>query len=267
LAIARQIAADLSQPTLQWLATWIQVGPALLRGRLDEAERQIDEALELGQATGQPDADVMSVSQRFLVRLEQERLAEVEDAVSTVCDRYPGLPGFGLFLARIYWETGREEEARRIFERFAASSFDLPRDPTWLMFMMAAADLAADLNDVNSCRLVDQLLAPYPQVFSVAGGVTHGCVAYYLGRLTTALGRLDDAENHLRYAAGVYRRIDAPAWAGRTHVALARILLARRGRPDIDRARALLTEQLATARALGLANVERRPAALLQESG
>jgi hypothetical protein len=55
----------------------------------------------------------------------------------------------------------------------------------------------------------------------------------------------------------------APTWLARTHLEWARMLLMRRQPGDVERARELLGQALATARELGLGTVERRAVELL----
>ena len=69
---------------------------------------------------------------------------------------------------------------------------------------------------------------------------------------------------HFATAAGTHEGIEAPTWLARTAPGWARMLLARPGPRDAERARELLGNALTTARELGLGNVERRAVALLQ---
>jgi hypothetical protein len=82
--------------------------------------------------------------------------------------------------------------------------------------------------------------------------------------LAGILSRFDDADAYFASAAGTHDRIKAPAWLARTRLEWARMLLARRQPGDTDRARELLGQALATARELGLGNVERQAVSLLQ---
>ena len=90
------------------------------------------------------------------------------------------------------------------------------------------------------------------------------CVSHYLGLLATSLGRFGEAEAHFRATADRQVRLATPAWLAHTRYEWARMLLARRAPGDEEQARELLSEALVAARELGLANVERRTAALLQ---
>ena len=89
-----------------------------------------------------------------------------------------------------------------------------------------------------------------------------GCTNHYLAMLATALGRFEEAEARFASVAGTHDRIGAPSWLGYTRIEWARMLLARRGPGDAERAEELLGQAFATARELGLPNVERRARAL-----
>jgi len=72
-----------------------------------------------------------------------------------------------------------------------------------------------------------------------------------------------EAEARFSYAEATHERIGAPAWLARTRLEWARMLLARKGSGDTERARTLLAQGLATARELGLGGVERQAVAVL----
>ena len=263
---AEGVATDLGQPSLRWLAKLSRVGVALMAGRIDDAERLSEQTFALGQSSGQADAAVFFLSQQWRIRLEQARLDEVEPLL--VAAR-AGLPRFksslGALLLQTYAEVGRPDDAQALLVELSADSFHLPRDPTWLIAMMAISEGLRYLDDAPGAALIYEFLFPYAPLFATGGGVSLGCTAYYLGILASTMGRFDDAEHHLAYVAEVYQRVGAPALLGRTQVEWARTLLARRGPGDAARARELLDQALSTARQLGLVAVERRAVALLAE--
>jgi hypothetical protein len=92
-----------------------------------------------------------------------------------------------------------------------------------------------------------------------------GSVSHYLGVLAAALRSFDDADR--RFAAGArgHLRVGAPTWLARTSHEWARMLLVRRHTGDVENARGLLTQALATTRQFGLASLEHDIRGLLQE--
>jgi tetratricopeptide (TPR) repeat protein len=90
-----------------------------------------------------------------------------------------------------------------------------------------------------------------------------GSVSHYLGLLAATLERYDEAEARFEAAQSIHEEFAAPTWLARTRLEWARMLLTRRELADAEHARELLGQALATARELGLANVERRAVELL----
>lgn len=75
--------------------------------------------------------------------------------------------------------------------------------------------------------------------------------------------QLGPLRGHFAAAEEIHARVGAPIYVARTRLEWARMLLARRAPQDPPRARDLLGQALASARELGLANVERLAGALL----
>lgn len=124
--------------------------------------------------------------------------------------------------------------------------------------------MCATLGGVEWAGILYPQLAPYAGLFPTAAlGTPALVVAHSLGLLATTLGRFDEAEAHFAAAEVVHQSIGAPTWLARTRLEWARMLLARRQPGDAERARDSLGQALATARQLGLGNVERRAVELL----
>ena len=107
--------------------------------------------------------------------------------------------------------------------------------------------------------------APYSDLVVTISSWPFNCVSHYLGLLATGLGRFDEAAERFEAAASTQRCIGTPTWLARTSLEWGRMLVARRQPGDLDRARELLDQALATARELGLATIERRAAATLED--
>jgi class 3 adenylate cyclase/tetratricopeptide (TPR) repeat protein len=264
LDACQRLAGELGQPTLRWFATFWRAAMALLAGRLEEAERLATAAFELGQASGQPDAMAFFAAQQYWIRFDQGRLGEVEAALTELMHRLPRFVIPRTRLALLYCELDRPEEARVLFDELVGDDLArLPRDWSWLLAASACAAVCAYLGDTARAAVLYRLLAPYAGRFPTPAAVAYPSVSHYLGLLSTALGRFDEAEGHFSAAAAIHERIGAPAWLARTRLEWAR-LLGTRGQPgDAERARELLGQARATARELGLGGVERRAAALL----
>ncbi len=88
------LADELGQPTLRWLVTFQRARLAAVHGDFDRAEQLATEALELGQAAGQPDAFAAYAAQLFMIRTFQGRLDEIVELVAQATAANPELPGF-----------------------------------------------------------------------------------------------------------------------------------------------------------------------------
>jgi tetratricopeptide (TPR) repeat protein len=261
---AERLSAQLGQPTLRWLVGHFRTIRTTLGGELEAAERFAVAGCELGEATGQPDALLIMASQLFLVRLDQGRLGELEERLAGRVAAAPHFLAVRAYLALLLCELDRPDEAREHYEQVAAENFTrVPKDPPWIIAIPASAAVCAYLGDRDRATVLFDLLEPYAsQVVFTAGG-SFGAVGHYLGILAATSGDLDEAERRFAHAAATHERIGAPIWLARTRLEWARMLLDR-GRPgDAEQARALLGQALATARARGAANIERRTVQLL----
>src|SRR5439155_19387932 len=95
--IGEGLAVELGQPALLWTAAWNRVGRLAQPGRLEEAERAAEAALEIGQACGQPDAFLFFAAQMSCLRREQGRVGELEETLQEAAGRWPGFPFLRLF--------------------------------------------------------------------------------------------------------------------------------------------------------------------------
>jgi tetratricopeptide (TPR) repeat protein len=182
-----------------------------------------------------------------------------------VLARVPGSPVRGALLAFLYAELDRDDEARHLFEGLATTGFEhLPWDVTRLRMHTWLATTAAHLGDAARGAVLYRLLALYAENIDETGGMVAGSVAHYLGLLATILGYFDEADAHFAAASSTHARIGAPTWLARTRLEWAGMLLTRRAAGDVERARELLRQALATARELGLRSVERRAVILLR---
>jgi tetratricopeptide (TPR) repeat protein len=202
---------------------------AFIDGDLERAEREAEATLEFGRQLGEDVTGVHGI-QMFLIRREQDRLAELVPVVQMVLRLNPASamwrPGLVLLLA----ESGLREEARGFLDELATNRFAaVPHDnllPTALCFL---AESAARLDAVEHAPELSDLLEPWAG-YGVSGGhmVAYlGATDRYLGLLAALDGRLDDAETRLRSALAFNRSVGAKVWEAHTLVDLARVALER----------------------------------------
>jgi tetratricopeptide (TPR) repeat protein len=260
LAEAQRTALEVER-ALRWFAEFPRAGRALFAGRLAEADALAREALEIGRAT-QPlnEFRIIYGVQRFEIRVEQDRADELLPGLIEAAGT--GNPESRGMLAQAYCELGRLQDAREVFDRLMAALPDVLPDPNWIIAITRAASICAELGDRAAAVRLATLLAPFADRIAGNGVIWMGSVAHYLGVLATTLERFDEAESYLVAGDAVHERLQAPGWRARTRLARARLLLRRGQREDAKEARQLLGQVIATARELGLVNLERRAAEL-----
>jgi tetratricopeptide (TPR) repeat protein len=197
--------------------------------------------------------------QLLVVRREQGRMGELEQAARQLTDANPARPAWRAALATTLWESDRLEEARAEFDRLAAREFtDIPRDGDWITTMMLLGDVCAAVGDKARAPLLYRALLPYADVNVVAGlGVAClGPAARVLGKLAATGGRRDAAERHFEHALELSRRLKAPVLVARTQLDFASAVGQR------NRAEELISKAAETAERLGLSAVARQAARL-----
>jgi DNA-binding SARP family transcriptional activator len=265
-----RLAVRLRQPILSWYDLIIRAKRELVAGSLLEADRLAFQGLEAGQEAGQPDAFRWFAGQLFTIRLHQGRLDELVGALASAPPpegRSRTVPLITqAFLATIFTELGREQEARSAYERLMANDLtDVPFDFSWLAVVALAAAAAARLGDRPRAEGLTRMMAPYRHGYVDMGSSWLGSAAHYLGLAHACVGDLDEAEACFRDALAAQRALDSQAWIARTKLEYAQVVF-ERGRDDDRRHGAELTEEaLESARALGLGGVIRR--AELAKSG
>jgi DNA-binding SARP family transcriptional activator len=263
-----RIADELGQPVLSWRATHLRAHRAWAGGRLQEAERLLEETGRLAEALGQPDLVVWSHSPLSVLRLLQGRPEEAAALIGVVIERLPGVLAYQAILAWAHAEAGREEEARTILAHIGAEGFTkardyLTRDYLWLVGSASLARACARLGDVEAAEELHSLLLPHRDQMVIAQTVWLGPVAHDLGLLASTLERYDEADSHFAHAADAQERIGAQAGLVHTQLEWARMLRRRARLEDTVRARTLLEAALAGAREVGATGLVPRIDALL----
>ena len=259
LATYVRIAEELRQPLhLYWAHVWKGTW-ALMAGRFAEAEQHSLQALGFGQRLeGLNTSELQSGvgGQLFLLRKEQGRLAELEEAVRGFVREFPQGSSWRAALALLHAEVGDEEAARWQFEQLAAEEFHtIPCGVLWPVTIAMTTDVCAFLGDVRRAAMLYELLLPYEERCIVVGlgFACLGSAAHFLGRLAVTMGRIEVACRHFEDALQANERIGAKPYLAHTRYHYARALLARSFPGDRETADALLTKALTTARELGMA--------------
>lgn len=246
-------------PFYGWVSRFNRAWRALLAGRLEDAERLVGEALQLGTECGQPDAVIVFAGQLGMVRYDQGRLGEMEELGAELAAASPGFAVIRPFLALIHCEADRRSEALELLEADARSGFNaFGMDNLWLFSLCIYAEVCCELGERAAAEVLYEKLRPWEHQVSFTLAHTFGSVARPLGRLAGALGWYDRAEQHYGTAMAVHERLGAPVWLSRTRLDRATTLMGRGGPDDAARARDLALSALLTAADLGCAGISRR---------
>jgi hypothetical protein len=218
------------------------------RGRLAEAEARI-EALEARGPGVPPFRESGATAQRYLLRREQGRLAELTaTALESLRAGSAGRPQvLRAFETLVLADLGRAAEARALLR--GGDGRELEGWPRPLVVTLLAEACVLVVDEQAALPLYELLLplAPYG-ADTENGWVTLGSTSRIVGHLALLLGRPDDAAGHFEDALAFDARMEAPLWQAYDHVGLACTLGARGGREDRERAFALAVETLAWAR-------------------
>jgi tetratricopeptide (TPR) repeat protein len=251
---ASRITHELRMPAQLWQVRGIQAMLALAAGRLTEAAELIPRALELGERAQPTAAIPVYTLQRYTLSEFRGRLEEIEPAIRDLVSDYPARSVFRCALANLHARLARLPEAKQLLDELACDEFSaLPFDQEWLFGMSLLAETAALLGDANAAADLYRLLLPWAgrNVVDQAEGI-RGSLARYMGLLAMTGKRWDDAELHFEDALTMNARMGARPWLAHTANDYARMLRARNGRGDRERAQELLEKALATYRDLGM---------------
>lgn len=253
-AMAR-LADELRQPAQRWLVVVCRARFALHEGRFEAAEDLIEEGRKLGEQALSWNAGVAFAVQSYMLRREQGRLEEALSILRRSAVEYPDYELWQCALASTAAGLGREDEARRALDTLAADRFaGLPFDQNaWLVGIGLVAEAAGSLGDAARAAVLYELLLPYAErVAVIYPELSTGSVSRYLGILAATDGRGAEAERHLATALEVNERIGARPWLAHTQEDYARMLAARGGPDDWERAGELIASAVEGYRRLGM---------------
>ena len=223
---AEHLTEELGRPTLRWLVGTTATARTILAGDLEEGERRAH-AIRAGPGLRPATFAAFLAAHLFLVRLEQDRLGELEEQFAGVVAALrpahrPGVPGPTPLRARSTPGGRRALRAagRRALHRSAQGPYldDGPVAVRRRGRFVGRPGKKPRCSSTCSCRM--------PARSSSTTADERGR-SPLPGRLGGDLGDLDEAERRFGEAAGTHERIGAPTWLARTRVEWARMLLTR----------------------------------------
>jgi tetratricopeptide (TPR) repeat protein len=250
------------------LTTAWDAGRSMLHGDIDQTEEKITAAYELGQQIGQPDAVIWGAAQVCLLRLDQDRGAEIVDAVLGFADVYPHIRGWLAAGALCLAQQGRVDEAKAIIDELAPDNFrSMPNDYIWLCGIRCTVEAMFLCGDAEQAEVLHRLVVPYEGQLAHIYIWGQSAVARTLGQLEVLLGRYDEAERHFEAGVEMHERIGQDHYAAYTRLDWAQMLLARGAEGDRARALDLVDQAAEVARRRGYPLAERRAAEILTAAG
>jgi hypothetical protein len=269
MARYRLAAVELRQPSVLWYFGIMEGMHLIMTGRIAEADAQIDANAKLGRAATTWDAEYTRVIQRFAVRREQGRLAEIADEIERAIPIFAGYPHFRAVDAFIQASIGRIARAReRVAELVDGASTIFGRDGGWLFAMGYLVEAALLVDDLPRAQTVGAALAPYAHLAGFASAEVLGDpVARHLALIAEREGRIDDAMTWLDTALAMATRSGARTQVLRMEVDRARMQAAARTERGRTAARATAAAASAAAAELGLRAIQAGAEAVLASLG
>lgn len=233
---------------------------AALEGRLDDAQRMLDEVAAIAGELSASTIPITVASQGVVLTWLQHGLREVIDVTRAYAAAAPAMPVWRAGLAAALADAGRREEALLEFDRLAADDFAaLPRDNLWLaaMALLTEAVLALDLPE-QAVALYDKL-APFAGRNVVLPTVGYlGPVQVWLGILARVAGREAEALEQFTSARTQALRDGARTALSRINVEEAAVRVSDGGVAARVRAEELLESAAVAADEIGMPRLGRR---------
>jgi len=230
-------AAELKQPPQLWITTMLQAMLELFGGRFDQAEELASQAYEIGRRAYPEEALMSYRLQTFELARARGALEPLEPTVQQTVVEYPWYPVWRVLLALLHAEIGRPDEARGELAGLAVDRFEaLPFDNNWLFALAMFTDCCQLVGEARWAGALYELIEPYGRSNAVGAEVCTGSVARTLGILASLASRWDVAARHFEAALEMNARMRARPWLAQTRLDYARMLAARGGSRDRERA-------------------------------
>ncbi|MDP8929863.1 MAG: AAA family ATPase [Actinomycetota bacterium] len=237
-----QLATRLNDPLhLRDAVAW-QAMRAALAGRFADAESLVEEAYRIGHEAGDGAAYTIRAAQRAMIAFIRGGGEDIDDFAiyyrAHVESLSPVAQGLKLIVAALYARSGQREEAREWLEGGYDDYTDVSPNVNWLDVLTSAADASAFLGDRPRVTCLYELLRPHADRLVVSDRAHYpwGSVSRRLGLLASVLRRFKDAQAHFEAALAHYERLGSPPLIALTQAGYAKMLRARGGPGDEERA-------------------------------
>jgi len=217
-------------PILAYNIECVRAWRAGLAGDLEEAERLVFGAIEIGTRRGVARPEVGPSLQIGSMRWQQDRLGELLPILRTSRETHDA--GSEILLARALADFAElEPEATSVLAAAAKNGFaDLPLGMLWSGELVVAAETAFLLGCADIGRVVRGLLEPFHDRVAFNAVWVVAPIAYGAALAAAAAGE-PDADAFFAEALDVCDRLRAPVLRARTENMWNRVLVARGDKP------------------------------------
>ena len=255
LAACELLAERLGHYAFHVQLAWYRSMLAFVEGRLEDAERLVQDAFERNLLSNEPAAWVAHGAQMFRLRREQGRHDELERVLRTSAERQPHLALALLTgVATIAAEFGRVDDARTLLDAVLdADPFAAENDLLVPLHAVQLAEAAVAAGHERAAVVVDAVLARHAGVIALlaTGHLCFGAIDRSRGDVARTLGRVDDAIEHYERAIDTEEALGARIYANRSRLGLALALAARDAEGDSERVEFLAPAVVRVAEELG----------------
>ncbi len=255
-----RLGTEVGQPHFDYQVITRRAAHAVMTGEFPTAERLLNDATAMAEATGEPDAWNVQTSLLWMMRTLQGRRAETEEVLRG-CKNPQLMYWFDGLLGLAMLEGGnRTEAARRLTPGLQIPPEKLPFPYVIAMQWSEFGEAAVALGMSREAERYYNVLKPYAGTAVVIAAAVGfgGAVDHHLGFLACGLSRLDEAVRHFEAATTIHERMSAWPWLARSRAELA-IVLSRRDRPaDRVRVADLVGQVQQAAAEFGLEGLSRR---------
>ena len=256
-----ELAEETGNALPRWIAKTSAASLRFLRGQFDDALALNAAAFEAGAVIGVT-ADLIKYSLASQVAEAQARWDDFEELFRANIDQLGRLLGGLPIECRIAHGLGDTERAARLTTEWYDAFLQRP-----VLGRVLGMHYASRLAPVMSPAMAEsayQELQPFPDTWVFAGPeAIFGSSAIALARYARRLGRLDDAIAHFEVALVSHERAGEVPYRAGIEVELAELLAERDGPGDGERVLPLAASALATADAIGLADIRAQASALV----
>ncbi len=253
IAKAEALAREARHPAGRYFTAMYRAMTSLLEGRFAAGSKLEHEALQTGLSTIESNALQWFACQHMTTLMYLGGYGPTPQ-LEEWAERFTGYPLYRVALAHGCAMAGDLARARTLYEGLAGEGFALPEDGNWGPAMYLLAQVAERLGDSKGAARLHERLLPCAGTHAQWGaGIAYvGPLSGALARSAALLGRQDEAVRHFEDALAGTEALRAWPWLATYQHAFARVLLARAGPGDRQRALELLNRALERAQALGM---------------